>query len=246
MQRPIALFTDFGEGGLYVGQMKAVLAVQAPGASVIDLMADAPAFDPRASAYLLAALLPYLPANAVVLAVVDPGVGTARTPMIADADGRLLVGPDNGLFEFALRRSARARAWRIDWRPDRLSTTFHGRDLFAPVAARLAKGTTPEAAGAAPMAVPRRADWPEDWSAIIYIDQYGNAMSGLRATALGADTVVEVAGRRLTRATTFGAVPPGTAFWYENSLGLVEIAVNQGMASTDLGLSVGTRLGLGR
>lgn len=240
MQRPIVLFTDFGVSGPYLGQIKAVLLTQVPGVSVIDLMADAPSFDPRAAAYLLAALVPEMPDNAVILAVVDPGVGGERQPMVAEVDGRLLVGPDNGVFELVLRRGRAAQSWRIGWRPDRLSATFHGRDLFAPVAARLARGMSPEAAGCLPMANPCRPDWPEGLSEIIYVDHYGNAMTGLRAEGMATNTVLEVNSRGVCYARIYASVPVGTAFWYENSIGLVEIAVSRGRADTALDLAIGT------
>src|SRR5262249_47000472 len=142
-RRVIALFTDFGAAGPYVGQMKAVLCREAPAVPVIDLMADAPACEPKSSAYLLAALAPWLSAGSVCLAVVDPGVGGRRAPIVVEADGRRFVGPDNGLFELVARRAAAAQAWEIAWRPPQLSASFHGRDLFAPVAGRLAAGTLP-------------------------------------------------------------------------------------------------------
>lgn len=235
----ILLFTDFGWAGPYVGQMKAVLAEGAPGVPVIDLMHDAPAFRPRPAGVLLAALLGEIPAGAVVLAVVDPGVGTPRAPLVVAADGRRLVGPDNGLFEPALRRARSAEAWRITWQPARLSASFHGRDLFAPVAARLARGE-PVPGEPVPLDRVRRPDWPEVLAEIVYVDAYGNAMTGLSAGALPPDAMFTIAGRRIAAAAVFGAVPPGTAFWYVNSLGLIEIAINQGDAAAALGLAIGT------
>lgn len=240
MPRPIGLFTDFGLAGPYVGQVKGVLLRQAAMAPVIDLMADAPPCNPRAAAYLLAALAPEWPADMVVMAVIDPGVGSDRLPLIADMDGRWFVGPDNGLFEIVRRRARTVRSWAITWRPQRLSASFHGRDLFAPVAARLAGGETPEAIGAHPVAPLRPAPWPDDLPEIIYGDHYGNAMTGLRAGMVAADAELEVGGRRLRRARTFADLPPGEAFWYENSIGLVEIAVNQGAAMAVLGLRIGS------
>ncbi len=242
MSRPLVLFTDFGTSGPYVGQMRAVFAMHAPQVPVIDLMGDAPAFNPRASAYLLAALLPEMPPDAVVVAVVDPGVGSDRTPMVAQADGRLLVGPDNGLFAPALRRVRDARAWQITWRPQRLSVTFHGRDLFAPVGARLAVGKSPEEAGAERMAVPLRPDWPDDLAEIVYVDPYGNAMTGLRAGCVAEGAALVVGAKRVTHAATYSVVPSGTAFWYVNSIGLVELAVAQGSAADVLGLRIGSEI----
>ncbi|MBI5165578.1 MAG: SAM-dependent chlorinase/fluorinase [Magnetospirillum sp.] len=238
----IALFTDFGLDGPYTGQVKAVLHAMAPGVPVIDLLADAPACDPRSSAYLLAALVPEMPAGCVVLAVVDPGVGGPRPAVVIEVDGRLLVGPDNGLFEPLCRRGTAVRGWEIVWRPERLSATFHGRDLFAPVAARLAAGIDVEAAGCRPSDLPARPDWPDDLAAVIYCDRYGNAWTGIRAAALSATAVVTVGGAPIRHARTYGEVPPGTAFWYENSCGLAEIAINGGAADRTLGLGVGTPL----
>jgi len=127
----IALFTDFGLLGPYTGQMKAVLCLAASDVAVIDLFADAPAGDPKASAYLLAAYTAWFPAGTVFLCVVDPGVGGTRPAVIVEADDRWYVGPGNGLFELVLRRASMARRWDIEWKPERLSASFHGRDLFA-------------------------------------------------------------------------------------------------------------------
>ena len=234
----ILLFTDFGLSGPYTGQMKAVLAQQAPAVPVIDLFADAPAFDPQLSAYLLAAYAPAFPAGSVFLCVVDPGVGTDRRPVMVEADGRWFVGPDNGLLALITRRATSLNAWTIDWIPERLSASFHGRDLFAPVAAGLATGRPIERSPLPPAAVDRP-DWPDELPRIVYVDVYGNAMSGMRASTLPADAVLSAAGTRITRARTFGAVGPGEPLWYENSNGLAEIAVNRGRADHALGLKVG-------
>ncbi len=235
----IALCTDFGLAGPYTGQVKTVLHRMAPGVAVIDLFADLPAADPKPAAYLLAAYGPWFPPGTVLLAVVDPGVGSARAAVVVEADGRFYVGPDNGLFELVLRRAGYARASEILWRPAPLSASFHGRDLFAPVAAHLAGGGLPE--GALRQAPVRRfADWPDDLLEIVYIDGYGNAMTGLRAAALPAEATLDAGGHLLARARTFSDVPAGAAFWYENSNGLAEIAVNAGRAASALGLGVGT------
>lgn len=234
----IVLFTDFGLAGPYTGQMKAVLHRAAPAVPVIDLFADAPAFDPQAAAYLLAAYAPEFPQGTVFLAVVDPGVGGPRAPLAMQADGRWYVGPDNGLFAIVARRASAARAWEITWRPARLSASFHGRDLFAPVAAMLAVGAPPPGEPREPAAL-LRPNWPEDLPAVIYIDHFGNAMTGLRADVLGAETVLQIGRHRVSRARTFSEAAPGAVFWYENANGLAEIAVNRGRADRVLGLSLG-------
>ncbi|HZB93584.1 MAG TPA: SAM-dependent chlorinase/fluorinase [Stellaceae bacterium] len=235
----IALFTDFGLAGPYTGQMKAVLQQEAPGVPVIDLFADAPSRNPKAAAYLLAAYGAWFPAGTVLLAVVDPGVGGERAALVVEADGRFYVGPDNGLFELVRRRSAQARVFEITWRPPRLSASFHGRDLFAPVAAMLARGERP-AAEERPAHFGRHPDWPDDLAEIVYLDHYGNAMTGLRAASLPAEAVLVAGGRRIPRARTFSGAAPGAPLWYENANGLAEIAVNLGRADAALGLSLGT------
>ena len=235
----IVLFTDFGLAGPYTGQMKAILHREAPGVPIVDLFADAPACDPRASAYLLAAYSAWLPPGTVFLAVVDPGVGGVRAALVVEADGRRFVGPDNGLFELVMRRAAAVRACEIAWRPAVLSETFHGRDLFAPVAARLALGTlAPDALR--PIEPACRAGWPDDLPEVVYIDRYGNAMTGLRAALLPQSARLRAAGHDLARARTFSEFPSGQAFWYENANGLAEVAVNACRADTTLGLAIGS------
>jgi S-adenosylmethionine hydrolase len=234
----IVLFTDFGGRGPYLGQMRAVLARRAPEVPVVDLLSDAPAFDAKASAYLLAAYAAGFDQGDVFICVVDPGVGGRRVPLVVEADGRWYVGPDNGLLTVVARRAAAAQAWEIAWRPPRLSASFHGRDLFAPVAAELARGTL---LTSRPRAVPVE-DWPEDLAEIVYVDGYGNAITGVRAAVLGPDDVLRAGERRIARARTFCEVAPGAAFWYENANGLAEIAVNRGRADEALGLAVGSEI----
>jgi len=239
----IVLFTDFGVAGPYMGQMRAVLARAAPGVPVIDLFSNAPAFNAKASAYLLAAYCTEFTPGTVFLCVVDPGVGGPRAAIALEADGRWYVAPDNGLLSVAARRAAVARWWRITWRPANLSASFHGRDLFAPVAARLALGQS----------LPGEpddgrdkigGDWPDELAEIIYIDHYGNAMTGFRAANLGPGARLTVGGTGLARAHTFSDVPEGAAFWYENTNGLAEIAVNGASAEKALGLSIGENVGV--
>jgi S-adenosylmethionine hydrolase len=234
----IVLFTDFGLHGPYTGQVKAVLHQMAPGIPVVDLFADAPVGNPKPSAYLLAAYAVWFAAGTVFLCVVDPGVGGTRPTIILEADGRWYVGPGNGLFELVQRRARKTRSWDIDWKPGRLSASFHGRDLFAPVAAMLARGEPPPGRPRKDDA-DRQADWPDDLREIVYVDHFGNAMTGLRVAQLPSAARLAVAGRILERASTFSDRQPGTAFWYENSNGLAEIAVNQGRADRELGLSIG-------
>jgi S-adenosylmethionine hydrolase len=235
----IVLFTDFGLEGPYMGQMKAVLHQQAPGVPIVDLFADAPVGNPKASAYLLAAYAEWFPATTIFLCVVDPGVGGTRPAITLAADNRWYVGPGNGLFELIQRRAGKTRSWDIEWKPDRLSPSFHGRDLFAPAAAMLARGEPPPGR-LRENDEDRRPDWPDDLYEVVYLDHFGNAMTGVRATMMPSEARLVAAGRVLECARTFSDLPVGTPFWYENSNGLVEIAVNQGQADRELGLAIGT------
>ena len=238
------LFTDFGPSGLYTGQMLAYLAERVPSVPVIDWLDDAPRQNPKAAAYLLAAYSAVFPAGSVFLAVVDPGVGSDRPPAAVSAGGKWFVGPANGLFELIRRRTPDAAAHEITWRPDRLSKTFHGRDLFAPVAGSLAAGESVEMEQRPP-GWARRPDWPDDLAEIVYIDGFGNAITGIRASTLDSEIELTVKRRYVGHAETYSRVPPGEPFWYENSNGLVEIAVNQGSAAERFGLGIGSPVGLG-
>jgi len=235
----IVLFNDFGISGPYVGQMKAVLIRFAPSVPVVDLFADAPRCNPKAAAYLLAAYVAEFPLDTVFLAVVDPGVGDERRrASIVRADGRWYVGPDNGLFNVLAKRARSLKWWDIVWRPADISNSFHGRDLFAPVAARIARGEEPPGDS-----VPGReriiSSWPDDLAEVVYIDHFGNAMLGLRAACLSSHSSVSINNKIIGYARTFSAVSEGEPFWYENANGLVEIAVNRGHAAAMLGLEVG-------
>ena len=241
----IVLFTDFGFGGPYTGQVKAVLNRSAPGVPVFDLFSDAPLQNPKAAAYLLAAHAAWFAAGTVFLSVVDPGVGGPRAAIALAADGRWFVGPDNGLFELVARRASQTLACDIVWRPAALSASFHGRDLFAPVAGWLAAGSLQSDALAA-SGLTRYLDWPDDLYEIVYVDHYGNAITGIRSGKLAADAILAVGDRIVQHARTFSDVRAGEALWYDNANGLVEIAINQGNAARDLSLDTGTPVALRR
>jgi S-adenosylmethionine hydrolase len=239
----IVLFTDFGLEGPYTGQVKTVLHQIAPDVPVLDLFADLPAAKPQPAAYLLAAYGGWFPRGTIILAVVDPGVGGERAAVVVEADSRWYVGPDNGLLELVTRRADWLRSWEIPTPAEVISASFHGRDLFAPVAGRLARGDPP-AGRLRPEGIFRRPDWPDDLPEIVYIDRYGNAMTGMRAALIPDGARLAAAGRVLARRRTFSDVPAGEAFWYENSNGLAEIAVNSGRADAALGLAIGSAVAI--
>jgi S-adenosylmethionine hydrolase len=235
----IVLFTDFGADDIYVAQVKAVLVQQtASGTPIHDLLHRVPNFDARAGAHLLAALHASFPGGSVFLAVVDPGVGGSREPVVLEADGKAYVGPDNGLLSVVAARAAKVRVWRIVWRPSAQSVSFHGRDLFAPVAAWIAAGNLAKDKLEEMPALTAQLG-PGDLAEVIYIDHYGNALTGLRACNVSRSAKIEVGGQQLAYARVFSDVAAGRAFWYENSVGLVEIAVSGGSAAQRMELQVG-------
>lgn len=236
--RRIALVTDFG-AGIYAGQVRGRLSGLIPAMQVIDLAHDLPPFRPDLAAYLLPALARDMPRGTLYLCVVDPGVGGDRAGLAMESGGDWFVGPDNGLLSQVLARATRSAVHRIDWRPGaKLSATFHGRDWFAAVASHLALGDLGGLAEVARGEIVGH-DWPQDLPAVVYTDGYGNLMCGLRAAHIPRTARLSAGGRTLSWARTFGDVPPGEAFWYENALGLVELAVNQGRADRALGLCPG-------
>ncbi|VAX12520.1 hypothetical protein MNBD_GAMMA24-2740 [hydrothermal vent metagenome] len=235
----ILLFTDYGWQAAYVGQLKAAIYTVSRAAAVIDLQHDAPIFNPRAAAYLLASLIDFLPADALILAVVDPGVGdVARRPLVMKADGRYYVGPDNGIFNVIAKQASRVEFWRIDWQPSGLTKTFHGRDLFAPVAAMLDQGDKPELARLEAEKI-GFSDWSSELAEVIYIDNFGNVISGLKGASVSTDMRVHLGEREVCYAETFSAAGEGEGFWHINANGLVEIAVNQGTAALAYNLKIG-------
>lgn len=235
----ILLFTDFGHRASYMGQMTAVLTRAVPATPVVTLTAHAPAFDPYRSAYLLAAEAHIARPGDVVVAVVDPGVGTDRAPLAVEVDGVWYIGPDNGLTTLVARRGRSVRPHRITWRPDELSASFHGRDLFAPVAARLATGDRAALTPTAPS--PIGTDWPDELDEVVFVDDYGNAMTGRRARTLDADACLETPGSEpFRRLRTFADDRAASGFWYTNAIGLAEISVREGSAAERFGLAIGT------
>jgi hypothetical protein len=237
----IVLFTDFGTCDPYVGQVKARIAQLAPNELVVDLLHEVPPFNAHAGAHLLAAFAPHFPPGCVFLGVVDPGVGGARDAVVVTAGARWFVGPDNGLFSVWAARAGDAKIWRITWRPPQLSASFHGRDLFAVVAADIARGAFPQEKLVAVERLGVEFD-AGDLARILYVDHYGNAWTGVRASAVPPNARVLVAGHTIPPGEGYPFVGKGEAFWFANSVGLVEIAANRDSAARRLGLEVGDRV----
>ncbi len=234
----MALFTDFGATGPYLGQVVARLLEAQADLPVIDLLSNAPGFEPKAASFLLAGLVDQMPEGTLFLSVVDPGVGGERRALIVETEKHWFVGPDNGLLSVAAKRGGRTRYWFPEYEDSGLSRTFHGRDLFAPLALDLILDRPVSGRSAVEDEVVGW-DWPSELDQVIYFDHYGNAYTGIFADRLKRGDGILVNGHTLSYARTFSEVPVGTAFWYVNSCGLVEIAVNQGDAAKLLGISQG-------
>jgi S-adenosylmethionine hydrolase len=245
---PVVLLTDFGLQDHYVGVLHAVLRHAAPGVERIDLGHQVPPGDVWQACYLLRCAWPHLPAEAVVLAVVDPGVGTKRPAVAARVGSRFVVAPDNGLVDAV---GPADEAVHIDTRRMALpepSNTFHGRDLFAPAAARLARGEAMASLGEEaevrslarhPLPEPRQTS--DGWLATIWhVDRFGNLVTNLPADVATSSAVADLGGGAATRrVATFAQGARGEVVVVEGSSGLLELVVNGGSAAESTGLGRG-------
>jgi S-adenosylmethionine hydrolase len=245
--RPVVTFlSDFGAGSGYPAQMKGEVLRRLPDATLVDLSHDVGPFDVLRGALLLEACVPRFPGHAVHVAVVDPGVGTARRPVcVVDRDGRRLVGPDNGLFTPFLAGGQVFRLSDPGIVPREPHPTFHGRDLFAPVAAWLAGGGDPSLLGPA-VPDPVRLDWPEPVRAgavligtCLAADPFGNVATSIRRVDVAGEDLaaVTVAGRQARIVVTYGEGRPGELLALWGSGGRLEIAVREGSAAALPGMT---------
>ena len=244
----ITLLTDYGTSDSYVGEMKGVLLTQAPGATLIDITHEISPGDVAAAAYILNRVWVQYPVGTVHLAVVDPGVGTARAPLAFQARGQSFVGPDNGLFT-GIMRGTEVEAVTLET-PALASPTFHGRDLFAPAAAALARGEPLDRLGQRYAGMPRRVsgavprhEGKAVIGEVIYVDRYGNLVTNLSPELVPPHAVLEAESMVIgPLRSTFGDVASGSLLAYVGSGGSVEIAVRDGSASRRLGLGVGGKV----
>ncbi|HXW96294.1 MAG TPA: SAM-dependent chlorinase/fluorinase [Gemmatimonadales bacterium] len=244
----ITLLTDYGISDAYVGELKAVLLTGAPGATLVDITHQISPGDIAAGAYVLGRAAPRFPAGTIHLAVVDPGVGTSRAALALSSGGHIFVGPDNGLFS-AVIRGAEVEAVTLAT-PSFASPTFHGRDLFAPAAARLAQGEALAALGERYAGMPRRVSGAVPHyegkvvvGEVIYVDRYGNLVTNLTPDLVPSYAVLEAESLVIGPVrSTFGDVPSGSLLAYIGSGGSVEIAVRDGSAARRLGIGVGGRI----
>jgi len=241
-QRLVALLTDFGTRDWYVAALKGVIASRVPRVRFIDITHEIPPQDVAAGAFTLAAAVPWLPPGTVVVAVVDPGVGTARALLAARADGRYLVGPDNGLLGLALAQAARRTVVRLTerryWLPA-ISRTFHGRDIMAPVAAYLASGGALRRLGpphrAAPLALPPVAQRGRAVvGRVVHIDAFGNLITNLQTAqwlpAATRGSTLRCHRRIAPVVSSYADGRPRQPIAVVGSLGWLELAVRGGSA----------------
>jgi S-adenosylmethionine hydrolase len=247
----IALTTDFGLTDPWVGIMKGVIATRAPGVPVVDVSHGIPPQDVLAGALVLRQAAPWFPPRTIHVAVVDPGVGSARRALCVETERALFVGPDNGLLSLAapepgVRRIVELTDERFFLKPR--SRTFHGRDVFAPVAAALATGVDPTALGTVRpdlerlvLPEPRRLGGTVSGE-VIYVDRFGNLTTNLGPDAIpvGAARVRIGAAHTAGVGTSYAAVARGALVAVVNSWGLLEIALRDGSAQEHLSARVGT------
>ena len=253
----VSLLSDFGNKDPYVAEMKAVILSINPQARIVDITHEIEKFGIRMGAYVLASAVPYFPKGTVHVAVVDPGVGTERRPIIAETSRGIYVGPDNGLLMLAAHKEEIMNVYVIEnpeYMLPKVSKTFHGRDIFAPAAAYLAAGIAPSKFGAViddyvfPEFVKPQMKQGELVGEVLCIDGFGNIISNIQAEDLeragfheGDSLVVVVGGKNLSVlfCSAYGEVPVGSSLALIGGGNFLEVAVNQGSASEVFGVKVG-------
>lgn len=255
MARLLTLTTDFGTRDAYVAAMKGVMLDICPEARMIDITHEIAPQDIMEAAFVLREAVPYFPADSVHLVVVDPGVGTERRPVALHHDGQWFVGPDNGIFPLVLGDTAPAEAVVLDcqeyWRTSAPSTTFHGRDIFAPAAAHLAAGRPLTELGS-PVEELEPLRWAlpiidtqgiRGW--VVHIDHFGNCITNIPKETFeerrSGRPLKCFVGSTVLRSVhpTYGAVAEGDPLALFGSSGFLEIAVNSGNAAELLGIRKG-------
>lgn len=250
----ITITTDFGHKGPFTAVMKGVIHTRFSAATVIDLAHDIPAQWPPEAGFWVSRSYKYFPAGSVHLAIVDPGVGTERDILLVEHDRHCFIAPDNGLLARMLDGAADARVFKLDLGClgklgiDKPSMTFHGRDIFAPIAAEIAAGRiAPQDVG-----IPT-SEWTPAWldepvliggkvtGVVITVDNFGNLISNIDARLLQefANPLVHVAGHKIEVLGTYGQAKPGDYLALINSFGVVEIARAEGSAAEGLGAERG-------
>jgi S-adenosyl-L-methionine hydrolase (adenosine-forming) len=250
--KPIALLSDFGTTDWFVASMKGVILSINPAAVIVDINHDIPAGDITAGAFNLLACHSSFPAGTIFVAVVDPGVGSGRAAIAIRAGGFILIGPDNGLFSMIsdnyyaseIRSLENTRYFQKE-----VSSTFHGRDLFAPVGAYLSRGIAfeklgPKRKSIVPLSTLPAARAVKDTlvGSVIYIDRFGNAISNISSSIASQARRIRVKGHTIPLCSCYSDVAEGKPVAVIGSCGFVEISVNRGNAARKMGLKLGDKL----
>lgn len=250
----ITITTDFGHKGPFAGVMKGVILSRFRDARVVDLAHDIPAQWPPEAGFWVSRSYRWFPAGTVHMAIVDPGVGTERDILIAEVDGHVFIAPDNGLLGQLLDSAESPRVFKLDARKLEAldlpiaSATFHGRDIFAPVAAEIAAGRV----SVDDIGEPIR-EWTPGWldepesadgkvsGVIVTIDAFGNLISNIDAKLIAGfrEPVADIAGHQIPMLATYGRAKPGDLLALVNSFGVVEVAKAEGSAAEGLGSARG-------
>jgi S-adenosylmethionine hydrolase len=256
----ITLLSDFGLKDPYVAEMKAVILSIHPQTRIVDITHEIEKFNIRMGAFVLASATPYFPAGTIHVAVVDPGVGTKRRPIIVETKHSYYVGPDNGLLMLAVQKEGTGHVYHVNnprYMLPRVSRTFHGRDIFAPVAAHLAKGNPPSEFGqeiqdyAFPGFAKPHVRKSELFGEVLHIDDFGNVISNISAKDLekigmyeGRSLRVKLEDKTLTLklCSAYGEVPARTPLAIIGSSDFLEVSINQGSASRTFKAKIGDSL----
>lgn len=249
----VTLLTDFGDSDGYAGSIKGVILSQCPGLQILDISHNIPPFNILSAAYILDTYCRDYPAGAVHLAVVDPGVGSKRRAVAVHYGEHFFIAPDNGVLSMAVGQGGLYRAWEIHTvRPprDQVSATFHGRDIFAPAAAHIACGGSPDDLGpeagsifvldeSVPTVSPRRIS-----GQVIHVDRFGNLITNIRGILIKdrhpGTLLVKVGNYTVVgMSRTYADRESGELVVYTGSSGLVEIAIVQGNAASSVKTPVG-------
>jgi S-adenosyl-L-methionine hydrolase (adenosine-forming) len=243
----ITLTTDFGLKDPFVGAMKGVILGLAPNVQIVDITHDIPSYDVIEASFVLYEACRFFPAGSIHIVVVDPGVGSARRPIAVAAKGKgidqIFVAPDNGVLSLVSDSAAARHITNSSLFLNPVSQTFHGRDIFAPVAARLATGTPIESVG------PTVTDLVTLSSSrnptVLRVDKFGNLQTSLRRDQLGVGFVIRVGGIEVRRVvSSYSEAVLGEVFAIEGSAGLIELCLNQESAANQLNLRRGAEFEL--
>jgi S-adenosylmethionine hydrolase len=252
----ITLTTDFGLNDAFVGMMKGVILAIAPHARIVDVTHLIPSYNIAEAAFLLNSSYRYFPEGAIHVAIVDPGVGSPRRPLAASAERHVFVAPDNGILSLVLQPDSAVTTPQVyqitnqDLFRHPVSQTFHGRDIFAPVAAHLACGTPLESVGPRiidfvrkPIPLPRPAGGKRLIGTVLRVDKFGNIITNLRRDDLKPEFLIRVAGLDVRRlCASYSEAAPGELFAIEGSTGYIELALKEGSAAGRLNIELGREI----